>query len=125
MNYTVFSESLDYEDILLHNFNSYSREFGERKFKNVVDKVTTSNKIKKLNTYLKFHNLVPSSTEIIACLNEIPYFIFSRGQTQALAGLIVLQMWNDEVNRHTNQFSNGELKAVAIMILEECKASSF
>jgi hypothetical protein len=114
-----------YGEILEHAITSYVREFGERKFKTVLDKIMTSNKISGLISTAKYRGVPPGSKDFLYCLNEIPYFIFSRGQTQAVAALIALQRWNEEVNSQQFILNDEGLRLRAVNILEESKATFF
>ena len=60
-----FIDYLGYEDIIKHILNSYLKEFGERKFKTVFDKVLTSNKISGLISTLKFREVAPDANSFI------------------------------------------------------------
>ena len=124
MNLTQFI-LMDYSEILDYAITSYIREFGERKFKTVLNKVMTSNKISGLISTAKYKGVPPDSKDLLYCLNEIPYFIFSRGQTQAVAALIALQRWNEEVNSQQFLLSEDGLRLRAVNILEESKVTYF
>lgn len=124
MNLTQLS-LMSYDEILEYVISAYIREFGERKFKTVLDKIMTSNKISGLISTAKYKGVPPGSKDILYSLNEIPYFIFSRGQTQALAALIALQRWNDEVNSQQYLLSEEGLRLRAVNILEESKVTFF
>jgi len=116
---------MEYSEIFDYIISSYIREFGERKFKTVLDKVMTSNKISGLISTAKYKEVPPGSKDFLYCLNEIPYFIFSRGQTQAVAALIALQRWNEEVNSQQFLLSEEGLKLRVVNILEESKVTFF
>jgi len=116
---------LDYQGIVEYVITSYIREFGERKFATILEKIMTSNKISGLISTAKFKGVPPGSKDILYCLNEIPYFIFSRGQTQAAAALIALQRWNEEVNSYQFLLDEDGLRLRAINILEESKYTFF
>lgn len=117
--------SYEYNEILDLFISSYIKEFGELKFRTILDKVMTSSKISGLISTARYHNIPPSANNILNCLNEIPYFIFSRGQTQAVAALITLERWNEEVNSHQYLLDYDGLKNRAIRILEESKSTFF
>ena len=117
--------SLDYDEILEYFVTAYIREFGERKFKTVLDKIMTSNKISGLISTAKYKGVAPGSKDFLYCLNEIPFFIFSRGQTQAVGALIALQRWNEEVNSQQFLLTDEGLKLRAVNILEESKVTFF
>ncbi len=124
MNLTQLS-LMNFNEILEYVTLAYIREFGERKFKTVLEKVMTSNKISGLISTAKYKGVSPGSKDFLYCLNEIPYFIFSRGQTQALAALIALQRWNEEVNSQQFLLSEESLRLRAVNILEESKVTFF
>lgn len=116
---------MSYDEIVEHVINSYKREFGERKFKTVLEKIMTSNKVSRVINTVKDKGVPPGSRDFLYCLNEIPYFIFSRGQTQALAALIALQKWNEEVNSQQYLLGEEGLKLRAVSILEESKITFY
>jgi len=116
---------MSYDEILEYVISAYIREFGERKFKTVLDKIMTSNKISGLISTAKYKRVPPGSKDFLYYLNEIPYFIFSRGQTQAVAALIALQRWNEEVNSQQYLLSEDSLRLRAVNILEESKVTFF
>lgn len=111
-----------YEEILLTYFEYYAREFGERKATTVGEKIKSSNKIAKLILEADQKRAILTHLDIITCINTIPFFIFSSGQTQALGSLIALDLWNSDskyslANEH-------DLKHIAINIIKE-SASTF
>lgn len=110
-----------YDEIFEFIIDSYIREFGERKFNSILNRVMTSNKISGMISTLKFNALPPGSKDFLYCLNSIPYFMFSSGQSQALAAILGLQRWNEEVNSHQYLLNEEGLKLRAINILEESK----
>jgi len=114
-----------YDEIIEYVLSAYIREFGERKFKTVLDKIMTSNKISGLISKARYSRVAPGSKDFLYCLNEIPYFIFSRGQTQAIAALIALQRWNEEVNSQQYLLLDDGLRLRAVNILEESKVTFF
>jgi len=118
-------KSIDYMEILEYFTDSYIREFGERKFKTVLEKIMTSNKISGLISTAKYRRIPPGSRDLLYCLNEIPYFMFSRGQTQAVAALLALERWNEEVNSQQYLLNDDGLKLRAINILQDSKATFF
>lgn len=116
-------ENLGYEELIEFYATSYMREFGERKFRTVVEKVMTSNKISGLISTSRFKGVAPNHKDFLYCLNEIPYFIFSRGQTQALGALIALQRWNEEVNSQLRLRYENDLRLIALSIINESKST--
>ena len=117
--------SLSYFEILEFVIFSYSQKYGETKFKKVFEKVMTSNKISGLISTVKYNGLPPGSKDFLYCLNEIPFFIFSSNKTQALAAIIALQRWNEEVNSQEFLLSEDGLKLRALNVLKELDVSFF
>jgi hypothetical protein len=117
----------------VHDFNSlcdaycnaYIREFGERKFKTVLDKVMTSDKISGLISTSRYRMATPGAKTFLACINEINYFIFSRNETQALAGLLAVSRWNLEANQFPAFVSDEQLYEMAVFILTELRCTNF
>ena len=116
---------MSYDEILDYVISEYIREFGERKFKTVLNKIMTSNKISGLISTVKYKGVSPGSMDFLYCLNGILYFVFSRGQTRAVAALIALQRWNEEVNFQQYLLSEEGLRLRAVNILEESKIAFF
>ena len=58
MNLTQLS-LMSYDEILEYVISAYIREFGERKFKTVLDKIMTSNKISGLISTAKYKGVPP------------------------------------------------------------------
>lgn len=114
---------MSYDEIIEHVVSMYIREFGDRKFRRILDKIMTSNKISGLIRTVKNKGVPPGSKDFLYCLNEIPFFIFSSGQTQATASLIALQRWNQEVNANQCLLSEEGLKLRAVNILEESRVT--
>lgn len=118
-------QTLDYENILDYYISGYIREFGERKFKTVFDKIMTSNKISGLISTARYRRVAPGSKDYLYCINEIPYFIFCKGQTQAAAALIALHRWNEEVNSSQYLLNAEGLRIRAVNIIEESKVTFY
>src|SRR5690606_27886793 len=124
MNLTQLS-LMSYDEILEYVISAYIREFGERKFKTVLDKIMTSNKISGLISTAKYKGVPPGSKDFLYCINEIPYFIFSRGQTQAVAPLFPFKRGNEEVKTKHLLLSEEGIRLRAVNILEESKVTFF
>lgn len=122
---TEYLKYLSYETILEQVFSSYIKEFGERKFNSILDKIKNSNKIQRLINLSIEKQSPPGSMDFLYLMNEIPFFIFSRGQTQAVGALVALMRWNQDVNSTHFLLTEEGLKIRAIKILEESKATFF
>lgn len=57
---------------------------------------------------------------MLAILNEIPFFIFSRAETLSTGAILILIWWVAEVNDTFELYSDEELKEIAIEIIKSC-----
>ena len=111
--------ALDYSEILDKCFEIYQRDFGANKFSKVFQKVVTSDKLNGMIGEAQGRMVPPGTEDILARLNTIPYFMFSRNETQAIAALLVLQRWHEMVNVHQNLLNEEGLKLRAMGILKK------
>lgn len=108
------------QDLLIDFAQKYSDEFGTSKFNNIYGKVSKSKKVERLIKNAERKNLVPNQKDYLHCLNEIPYFIFSKAETLALGGLFAMAKWNDECNQ-VNQLANDQqMLQIGLGIISEC-----
>lgn len=98
---------------------------GERKFQTVLDKVMTSNKVSGLISTSRYKMARLDGKTILACLHEIPYFMFSRNETMALAGLLALTRWNAEANLYAALADDDRLLEIARFIVTELRCTNF
>lgn len=110
-------DNLEYTEIVQNYFAWYITQFGVAKAQIIVDKVLASDKISGLIARLRYNNHTPLAKNFLELLNTIPYFFMPTGQTQALACLLALQRWNEEVNYKTENLSQQELKKIALEII--------
>ena len=69
-------EEMEYTEIFKYVTSEYIREFGEIKFKTILIKIMTSNKISGLISKARYSGLPPGSKDYIYCVNTITYFFF-------------------------------------------------
>lgn len=69
--------------------------------------------------------VVPTEKDFLYCLNEIPYFIFSKADTLALGGLLSLERWNSLCNSKYFIATQDNLKDIAINIIRDCNKTKF
>jgi hypothetical protein len=117
--------SMTYDMLLTHTFSSFIREFGTRKYERILEKVSSSKKINNFISDSIRKKTPPHFDYIIQMLNEIPFFIFSRGQTLVVGCLMALQKWDKEVNKRNILLSDEDLRARALYIITECKSMFF
>jgi len=119
-----FIYNKSYDEILSTYYDYYMREFGERKYLSVVEKLKKSNKIAALLEEANQKQAVPNAMDILNRINTIGFFIFSSGQTQVLASLMTLDVWNRQTNEEFEIAGECELKSIAIEIIKQ-SASTF
>jgi hypothetical protein len=113
----------EYKNVVDAYALKYIKEFGERKAKAINEKVMTSNKISGLISKSRHERIPISARTYLYTLNSIPYFVFSRGQTQALAALLSLDRWHIEVNTDLKLLNSGQLLALAKSIIRDCEVT--
>jgi hypothetical protein len=122
-NRTSMLERLSYEQIQTLFTETYIKDLGETKFIKIAEKVLTSNKISGLISRSTYQNTQVTSKDILYTINSILYFTFTSNRNQALAGLLTLQRWNNEVNSDYILATGERLKLTAIEIIKDLKAS--
>jgi len=101
--------------------DAYSTEFGERKFHKVFEKIMNSNKFQDLINIVRVKQIPPTAKDFAICLFSIPYFMFCKGQTQAIGCLLALGKLHTEINSHFEIMNEYQLQAIAIQIVYEAK----
>lgn len=117
--------TLNYNALLEHAFSSFEKEFGERKLNKIKHNIITSNKVADFILKSRQKKYAPQNDYILQMLNEIPYFMFSRGQTLVAGALIALQKWNEEANENNILLSEEKLRERALYIITESKSMFF
>jgi len=107
------------ESISLFRF-AFIREYGERKYRKVYSKVYSSNKIRNLVYQSQHKQLPPNKNDFLYCLNEIPYFIFSRADTLAMGAILALELWQTSVNQGYLFLDENKLKNLFEDIISDC-----
>lgn len=115
----------DFDQIFNSLLNVYEKEFGQRKLNAVFENLNNSNKIRKLLNHYKNTGAPINASIILNYINAIPYFIFSRGQTQAIAALIILKYWHKEMNFGYIILNDSQLLLIVHEILKECQITYF
>lgn len=74
----------------------FKYDFGEKKLKEVVQKVEDSPKINSFIIACLQHNITPTAKEIEILMNTISYFMFSKEETLCLGGLATIVLWQNK-----------------------------
>lgn len=115
-------ETLSYNEILRFFVALYTKDLGEEKFVKITEKILTSNKVSGLISTSKYHQTPITARDILYTINGILFFTFSSNRTQAMAALMTLERWNQEVNSQLHLANHNTLKSIAIEIIKELKA---
>jgi hypothetical protein len=108
----------DYFALMQDFINAYILKNGKDKYDTVHRKVYESNLISGFISKAKYNCQTVDHLIILSYVNGCVTFLLSKPETEALAGLLVLQRWNDEVNSHYQLKSAEELKKTAFYILQ-------
>ena len=107
---------MSFHEFLDDTIQKYIRYHGRDKFTKVLVKVMSANKPNKLIALSKIHRTIPTAKIFLACICETPYFLFVSNETQALAALLLLNRWDEEVNRDIDALDDEELISIGIAI---------
>lgn len=119
LNYT------NHETLIDSFIKYYISEFGERKFRNILHKIETSNKIEKLFNELRRTNEYPDPVTTFSYINAIPFFILSRGQTQTVGALLILKKWQDEINSKKRILNDYDVMRLTVDMIKEMAATFY
>jgi hypothetical protein len=110
-----------YYETLNDYLNYFKKEFGERKYRKVENKIFNSNKVSNLIKISKERFVVPNQNDYIPMLHEIPFFIFANRDVIAAGAILALERWNLECNSDLQLASDFELKIILQGIFNEIK----
>ncbi len=78
--------------------NYFIKKNGTLKFQKIEEKIHTSKSIAQLHGLTIQKKIVPTQADFGATINQMTYFIFAGGETIAMAQLIAIKYWNEEIN---------------------------
>lgn len=110
----------------------YKYEFGEKKLREVIEKIEYSPKVNDFITTLIQRNFNPKAKEIEILMNTISYFMFSKEETLCLGGLATIVLWqnkriiyngvqNEEEN---NEFEN-KVTQICVSLISNCSQNKY
>lgn len=91
----------------------FKYEYGEKKLREVIQKIEDSEKVSNYISAMLHRNLNPTAKEVEVLMNSIPYFMFSKEETLCLGGLATIIIWKNKWIIH-NDFPDEE----ALKVLE-------
>lgn len=92
----------DFDELFERMKRYYVHHNGLAKFEKVEEKITNSEKFKKLNEESIQRRAAPSETDFSIRLHEMSYFIFASAETTAMGGMIAIRNWNNVANRNNS-----------------------
>jgi hypothetical protein len=104
-----------YNELVDNYFERYLREYGERKMRQLTDKVKSSQKLKKQLLTLSFR--APFKEDIIYPVMNIPYFMFSKRSHVTMGCLLFLHMWNELYNSSEQVLNDYDMHELATSII--------
>lgn len=118
MDYNNISQ-MDYQDTMNYTINCLYDELGEHEMNKIYEKVKTSKKFNRLIGTSLTQNLPPSPMDFMACIHEIPYFLFGNKKKTTMGAMFALKIWVEEVNSCRIMALEDGLKKRALKILED------
>lgn len=98
----------------------FRKEFGERTFNSIYDKIASSNKVAGLIKISRERQISVSSDDIVPCVMSMIGFMFSSKIKVALAAVLVLERWNKECNSQLLLMEDDDLYYAFQSILKSC-----
>ena len=93
-----------YNQVIEDYFEDFRNEWGERKLRQITQKIHSSKKIKNLMNDLAYR--VPFTEDIVYPVMSIPYFVVARRPFVILGCLIVIEIWNSIYNESESYVEN-------------------
>lgn len=112
---------MSYLQVLDAYSDRYIPKYGVDKYKTVFEKVSKSKKIATLNGLSIQKRIAPTAHDFAAAVNEIAWFLFQSQETVALAALMAIGLWDQDVNRIYHFSTQFEVEQKAIAVLELLK----
>lgn len=108
-----------YKEILNNYISDYVREFGQRKFKKICDKITQSSKLSGFNNVTIQKGHAPNHMDIYYVVNGVPYFMICKAETLCIGCLLALDRWNLEANENYIYMDEFQLSVVAQKVIKQ------
>lgn len=110
-----------YYETLDDYLNYFKKEFGERKYRKIENKIFNSKKVSTLIQISKDRFVVPNQNDYVPMLHEIPYFIFANRDVIAAGAILAMERWNLECNKPLQLATDFELNMILQGIFNEIK----
>lgn len=99
--------------------NYYRTEMGERKFRKLIKEVDTA---KRFNQFIRDsieQMILPGTNDFYACIMHSLKYSFAGREKIVAVALLLLNRWNDEVNRKYEIADSYELEKFASILIRE------
>ena len=88
----------DFKQTSEEAIREFIKEYGEKKYRQIFDKITKSASVKKNLVVLLSLNRPPNSSELLAIVQNDSFFLFSNKRNTAIAATILLRRWDEYCN---------------------------
>lgn len=109
-----------YEEKLEWYMQKYILDYGQKKFLAITEKLLTSNSVRRFLINEAAVNSPPTYLDIVSTVMNVPYFGFGKKTTVAMASLMLLQTWNEEINKKKLLLHDLELCLLFDQIEKKC-----
>ena len=87
-----------FEHLYIRFKTKYIYNYGQAKFNTVEEKIYSSSKLTELNKISVNRSIAPNAADFNATIQSIGYFIISNSDTSAMAQMIAIKRWDEQVN---------------------------
>jgi hypothetical protein len=113
-------QSIPYTVLVDEFYGFYRNDFGGLKFKEVYDKVNSSNKIKKLLSNAKRDRIRLGTDDYLLTIHSSSSFTFAKPETIFFASIMILSKWEDEVGTPNNISDDVYMNTMFFRLLSKC-----
>lgn len=99
-------------------FADYTREFGARKSRSLLDSLSESTLLTKTLQQWEQDNHVPNYKELQKVVGAINWFVFSKRETTGLGMILALVRWDEQVNKPKQLASTIDVLSIAFDTLK-------
>lgn len=108
-----------FEKLFNDTIREYKIIYGEKKYHEILYKLTTSKSIKENHLKLLNSKTKLNSSMVIAIVSSMGYIMFSNKRNTALACLLFIDLWNKTINTGNVICSDEELINAANLCFEK------
>lgn len=115
-----FYPNAEYERELGTFMQDYKFQYGQLKFDDIAKKLLTSKTINKFLTNVAFLRKPPDYEDIVSTVMNIPYFGLGKRSTIALGSVMLIQVWNEQINKNRHLLNEAQLCLLLRQVVNKC-----